>query len=201
MWDERYASDEFIYGTEPNDFLAEHASLLADPVLSLAEGEGRNAVFLATLGHRVLGVDSSAVGLTKAHQLAASRGVSIQTEVVDLATYTPPADTFGAVVSIFAHLPSPMRKRLHQLVVQALKPGGVMLLEGYSKAQVQRGTGGPKDSDMLLSKTEIEQDFSDLEIVLSRELEREVIEGSFHTGLASVVQFIGKKRTGTRLST
>lgn len=74
MWDERYASDEFIYGTEPNDFLAEHASLLADPVLSLAESEGRNAVFMASLGHRVLGVDSSAVGLAKAHQLAASSG-------------------------------------------------------------------------------------------------------------------------------
>lgn len=196
MWDERYASDEFIYGTEPNDFLAEHASLLADPVLSLAESEGRNAVFMALLGHRVLGVDSSAVGLAKAHQLAASRGLSIQTEVVDLATYTPPADTFGAVVSIFAHLPSHMRKRLHQRVVQALKPGGVMVLEGYSKAQIDRGTGGPKDIDMLLSRAEIEQEFSGFEIVLSRELEREVIEGSFHTGLASVVQFIGRKRAG-----
>lgn len=195
MWDERFASKQYVYGTEPNDFLAEHAGLLEGPVLSLAEGEGRNAVFLASLGHQVLGVDHSAVGLAKARKLAASRGVAIQTELADLTTYTPPADTFGAVVSIFAHLPSHRRKRLHQRVVQALKPDGVILLEGYSKAQIDRGTGGPKDIDMLLSRAEIEQEFSSFEIVLSRELEREVIEGSFHTGLASVVQFIGKKRS------
>lgn len=194
MWDERYASDTFAYGTEPNDFLMEHAGMLSGPVLSLAEGEGRNAVYLASLGLQVLGVDGSAVGLAKAQKLAVLKGVSIQTTTVDLATYTPPADSFGAAVSISAHLPSQVRKRLHRLVAQSIKPGGVIVLEGYSRAQINRNTGGPKDADMLLAQSDIEQEFPNFEVLLSREVEREVIEGSFHTGLASVVQFIGKRK-------
>lgn len=194
MWDERYASDEFAYGTEPNDFLMEHSGMLSGPVLSLAEGEGRNAVFLASLGLQVLGVDSSTVGLAKAQKLASLKGVSIQTATVDLAAYTPSADSFGAVVSISAHLPSHVRKRLHRLVAQSIKPGGVILLEGYSEAQINRNTGGPKDADMLLTLSDIEQEFPSFEVLLSREVERDVIEGRFHTGLASVVQFIGRRK-------
>ncbi|MEZ2746214.1 cyclopropane-fatty-acyl-phospholipid synthase family protein [Halopseudomonas bauzanensis] len=194
MWDERYADDEFAYGTEPNDFLAEHSGMLSGPVLSLAEGEGRNAVFLASLGLEVVGVDGSAVGLAKAQKLAALKGVSIQTTVVDLETYTPPANFFGAAVSISAHLPSQARKRLHRLVAQSIKPGGLIMLEGYSQAQINRNTGGPKDPDMLLTRADMEQEFPGFEVLLSREVEREVIEGKFHTGLASVVQFIGKRK-------
>jgi SAM-dependent methyltransferase len=193
MWNERYAADEYAYGTEPNAFLAQHARLLAGPVLSLAEGEGRNAVFLASLGLDVLGVDGSEVGLAKARKLAASRGVTIRTEVVDLATYEPPANMFGSVVSISAHLPRAERQRLHRLVARSLKPGGIILLEAYTKAQIPRDTGGPKDPDLLMSSSELEQEFPGCEPVLSRELERDVIEGKYHTGLASVVQFIAKK--------
>ncbi len=196
MWNERYASEEFVYGTEPNAFLAEHAGLLSSTVLSLAEGEGRNAVFMASLGLQVLGVDSSDVGLAKAQKLAALKGVSIQTEIADLTTYTPPTNSFGSVVSIFAHLPSQTRKRLYPLISQSLKPGGVIIMEGYSKAQLDRNTGGPKDIDMLLAPIDIEQAFPSFEVILSREIEREVIEGAFHTGLASVVQFIGRKKAG-----
>ncbi len=194
MWDQRYAGDEFAYGTEPNQFLAQHAHLLAGPVLSLAEGEGRNAVFLASLGLDVLGVDGSAVGLAKAQRLAASRGVAIRTEVVDLATYEPPADTFGAVVSISAHLPSRARQRLHRLVERSLRPGGVILLEAYTRDQLRRGTGGPKDPDMLLSRDELLAELAHCEPLLARELERDVVEGRFHTGAASVVQFVARKR-------
>jgi cyclopropane fatty-acyl-phospholipid synthase-like methyltransferase len=194
MWNERYASDEFAYGTEPNAFLVEHAKLLAGPVLSLAEGEGRNAVYLASLGLDVLGVDGSSVGLAKAHKLAASRGVTIRTEVVDLFTYEPPANYFGSVVSISAHLPRERRRELHRRVERALKPGGMMLLEAYTKAQLNRNTGGPKDPDMLMSSAELEMEFPNCDVILSRELDREVVEGAFHTGLASVVQFIAKKR-------
>ena len=194
MWDQRYATDEFMYGTEPNTFLAEHAQRLVGPVLSLAEGEGRNAVYLASLGLDVLGVDSSAVGLAKAQRLAAANGTTIQTEVVDLTRYTPPPQAFGSVISIFAHLPSEDRKRLHRVVENALKPGGIMLLEGYSQAQLAYGTGGPKDLNMLLTRADIESEFPHCEILLSREIEREVIEGQLHTGMASVVQFVGRKR-------
>jgi len=194
MWNERYAADGFAYGTEPNAFLAEHAKLLVGPVLSLAEGEGRNGVFLASLGLDVLGVDGSEVGLAKARSLAAARGVSIRTEVADLATYEPPEQAFGAVVSISAHLPSVARKRLHGLAERALRPGGIVLLEAYTRAQLARTTGGPKDPDMLMSRTDLLAEFANCEPMLAREIEREVVEGRFHTGLASVVQFLARKR-------
>jgi len=194
MWNQRYDSDEFAYGTEPNSFLVRNARLLIGPVLSLGEGEGRNAVFLASLGLDVLGVDGSDVGLAKAQKLAASRGFAIRTEVADLATYEPPENFYGSVVSISAHLPSKDRKRLHRLVERCLKPGGVMLLEAYTKAQVARNTGGPKDPDMLMARVDLEKEFPNCEPILSREIEREVVEGAFHTGLASVVQFIARKR-------
>src|SRR6185436_21113248 len=100
MWNERYASDEFAYGTEPNSFLVQHANLLTSPVLSLAEGEGRNAVFLASLGLDVLGVDGSDVGLAKAQKLAETRGLTIRTEVADLASYEPRENHFGSIISI-----------------------------------------------------------------------------------------------------
>lgn len=194
MWNERYAAEEYIYGTEPNAFLAEHAGKLVGPVLSLAEGEGRNAVFLASLGLDVLGVDSSEVGLAKARKLAASRGVTIQTQVVDLAIYEPPANTFGSVVSIFAHLPSALRARLYPFVERSLKPGGMILLEAYSKEQIQRNTGGPKDVDMLMTCADLERAFPGCEVILLKQMEREVVEGTFHTGVASVVQFLGRKK-------
>lgn len=194
MWDQRYAGDDYVYGTEPNTFLAQHAGLLSGPVLSLAEGEGRNGVFLASRGLDVLGVDSSEVGLAKARKLAAMRGVTIRTLVADLAVYEPPANTFGAVVSIFAHLPSPLRRRLYPLVERSLKPGGIILLEAYTKAQLARDTGGPKDPDMLMASADLERSFPGCEVILSREVDREVIEGKFHSGVASVVQFIARKK-------
>lgn len=194
MWDQRYDTEEFMYGTEPNAFLAEQAHRLDGPVLSVAEGEGRNAVYLASLGLDVLGVDASSVGLAKARRLAEARGVTIRTEVADLTRYEPPAQTFGAAVAIFAHLPGEERRRLHRLLEQALKPGGLIILEGYSRNQLKHGTGGPGNPDMLFSSTAIESDFPGCEVLLCREIEREVIEGKLHTGMASVVQFIGKKR-------
>jgi cyclopropane fatty-acyl-phospholipid synthase-like methyltransferase len=194
MWDQRYAVDEYIYGTEPNSFLAEHARMLKGPVLSLAEGEGRNAVFLASLGLKVHGVDGSNVGLDKAQALARSKGVEIQTEVADLSVFEPAANHYGSVVSIFAHLPSAIREKLYPLVEQSLKPGGILLLEAYSEDQLARDTGGPKNADMLMTRAKIEREFPHCKPILLRELEREVCEGIYHTGVASVVQFIGRKQ-------
>src|ERR1044072_445504 len=163
MWNERYASDEFAYGTEPNAFLAQNANLLTSPVLSLAEGEGRNAVFLASLGLDVLGVDASDVGLAKAQKLAASKGVSIQTEVADLAAYEPAENHYGSVISISAHLPSKGRNRLYPQLERSLKPGGIFLLEAYTRAQLSRNSGGPKDIDMLMDLAELQQQFPNCE--------------------------------------
>ena len=194
MWNERYATDEFAYGTEPNSFLVQNANLLTSPVLSLAEGEGRNAVFLASLGLDVLGVDASDVGLAKAQRLAASRGLTIRTEVADLASYEPPENHYGSVISISAHLPSKVRNRFYPHVERSLKPGGVILLEAYAKAQISRNTGGPKDLDLLVDLADLQQQFPNCEPLLAQEIEREVIEGKFHTGLACVVQFIARKK-------
>jgi len=193
MWDERYAGDEYVFGTEPNTFLAEHAGKLAGPVLSLAEGEGRNAVFLASLGLDVHGVDASPVGLAKAQALAHAKGVAIRTELADLAEFVPEENHYGAVVSIWAHLPSAIRARLYPLVVRSLVPGGILLLESYSEAQLARDTGGPKDLDLLMTTAKIRAELPNLEPLLLQELVRDVVEGRRHTGLAAVVQFIGRK--------
>lgn len=194
MWNQRYASDYYVYGTEPNSFLAEHADILTGPVLSLAEGEGRNAVFLASLGLTVHGVDGSEVGLAKAQALAVSKGVEIQTEVSDLRIFEPPANFYGSVISISAHLPSMVRNRLYPLVERCLKNNGILLLEAYSEEQISRDTGGPKDLDMLMTRTKVEQEFPNCEPMLSQEIVREVSEGKYHTGMASVVQFIARKK-------
>lgn len=193
-WDQRYAGDGFIYGTEPNSFLAEHANMLVGPVLSLAEGEGRNAVFLAKLGLKVHGVDGSKVGLAKAQMLAQSSSVEIQTEVADLGMFEPVTNHYGSVISISAHLPSAVRNRLYPLVERCLKPEGIILLEAYSEDQLGRNTGGPNDLDMLMTCAKIEREFPNCKPIILREVEREVREGTSHAGMASVVQFIGKKR-------
>jgi SAM-dependent methyltransferase len=195
MWNERYSAKEYIYGTEPNAFLAEHAGMLQGPVLSLAEGEGRNAVFLATLGLDVHGVDGSDVGLAKAQALARSRNVSIRTDVADLGQFVPAENSYGSVISISAHLPGSIRNRLYPLVERCLKPGGIIMLEAYSVAQLARDTGGPKDADMLMTPAKIRAEFPNIEPILLRELDREVREGTYNTGIASVVQFIGKKKS------
>jgi cyclopropane fatty-acyl-phospholipid synthase-like methyltransferase len=192
FWNERYATTEYLYGTEANTFLVENAHLLRGPVLSLSEGEGRNAVFIASRGLHVLGVDCSEVGLEKAQTLAQSRGLVVETEVADLDEYQPKERHFGSVVSIFAHLPSSIRRRLYPLIEKALKPNGIVLLEAYSENQLGKNTGGPKDIDMLMRVETLRQEFPNLKPVLAREIDREVSEGEGHTGMASVVQFIAR---------
>ena len=194
-WDQRYSEKEFAYGTQPNLFLENQIRELRDPVLSIAEGEGRNAVFIAAKGFNVHGVDGSSIGMAKAQSLAAKKGVRITTEVADLMKYNPPDNTFGSVVSIFAHLQNSIRKRLYPLIERCLKPGGTIVFESYSENQLGRTTGGPQDPDLLMTTAKIEQEFPNFEPIVLQEVEREVVEGIYHTGLASVVQFIGRKKS------
>lgn len=194
MWDERYAADHYVYGTEPNAFLAENfTSLPKGKVLCLAEGEGRNAVFLATLGYDVTAVDGSQVGLRKARQLAEQNQVTITTIHADLADFSLGEAQWDGIVSIFGHLPSALRRSVYHQAVNALKPGGVMLLEAYSPAQLTNNTGGPKQADMLVGIDDLHQELSGLQFLHLVEKEREVIEGTFHTGHASVVQMLALK--------
>lgn len=198
MWDQRYGSDDYVYGTEPNDFLRQMKGYIpADGrVLCLADGEGRNGVFLAQQGYAVTSVDQSAVGLHKAQQLATQRGVSISTVTADLATFELGSAVWDGVVSIYAHLPAALRRELHARVVGALRPGGVIILEAYTRRQLEMpGVGGPPASrqDAFMSLAELRQELAGLELVHGVETEREVNEGKFHGGLSAVVQVVGRK--------
>jgi len=194
MWDKRYDKPEYVYGKEPNDFLKENIKYFKDgTILSLGEGEGRNAVFLAETTRKVIGIDSSKVGLKKAQKLAEKKGVSITTEVADLSEYTPGENHYSGIISIFCHLHSKVRIDLHKKCISALKTGGIFLLEGFIPDQIGRGTGGPYDPDMMHSKEELRETFSGLEILFEEELIRVIKEGPFHDGNVSVVQFIARK--------
>ncbi|OAM88954.1 class I SAM-dependent methyltransferase [Termitidicoccus mucosus] len=193
-WNERYAATGHFYGTEPNGFLAAMASLIPDgSVLCLAEGEGRNAVHLATLGHRVTAVDQSSVGLDKAQRLAATWGVTLETVVTDLATYPISPGRWAGIISIFAHLPSPLRRNLHAAVVHGLKPGGIFILEAYTPAQLAFNTGGPKDLVLLMQLDDLHTELAGLNLLVAREIERDVVEGPGHRGRAAIVQVVGRK--------
>lgn len=195
MWDERYKDAAYLYGTEPNDFLREAVSYLPanGELLSLAEGEGRNAVFLAEQGFRVTGVDGSRVGLDKAEQLARDRGVQIQTILSDLADFDMGEQRWDAIVSIWFHCPSELRARLHRAVIAALKPGGVFILESYTPEQLQYRTGGPSNADWLLSLSDARRELDGLEFVIAEEKVREVREGTLHGGTSAVVRIVARR--------
>jgi SAM-dependent methyltransferase len=194
MWDERYNTDEFVYGTEPNTFLVEAAETIPKgPVLCLAEGEGRNAVYLAGLGYEVVAVDASEIGMDKAQVLATDREVDITTVVADLNEYEIEPASWDGIVSIFCHLPSAKRPALYKKIMQGLKPGGILVLEAFTPAQLERGTGGPKDADRLLTLAELKDAFKKLDFKHAAELERAIDEGSLHQGVCSVVQLVARR--------
>ncbi|NBW82969.1 class I SAM-dependent methyltransferase [bacterium] len=198
MWDERYSGREYFYGKEPNDFLREQISIVnpGERVLCLAEGEGRNAVFIAgaSANLHVVALDASATGLAKTKELSAERSVSVHTVHADLAEFDLGLEEWDVVVSIWCHLPSALRKQVHAAVVRALKPGGRLILEAYTPDQLKHGTGGPKSLDMLMQLNDLKSELAGLEVVIGRECERDIHEGQGHQGLSAVVQVVAKKR-------
>jgi SAM-dependent methyltransferase len=194
-WDARYREQGWAFGTEPNDFLREQAEQLPPGrVLCLAEGQGRNAVWLAQRGHDVTAVDQSAVGLEGAKQLAAERGVTITTVRADLDAYTIEPGAWQGIVSIYAHVAGDLRARVHAQVERGLAPGGVFVLEAYRPDQIGRGTGGPSEDDRMVNLERLRRELTSLEFVLAREVDREVLEGHRHRGLSSVVQLVARRR-------
>lgn len=196
FWNERYSGDELAYGESPNDFLALVVERFpaTGRALDLGAGEGRNALYLASRGLDVLAVDQSVVGIRKAEQRAQARGLKLRTQAVDLQDFDAQHGAFDVVSSIFVHLPGALRAAVHQRVGGWLKPGGVFVLEAYAPDQIERGTGGPKDPAMLASLETLLGELAGLEIEHQGALVRNVSEGAFHTGEASVVQIVARKR-------
>ncbi len=190
-WDERYREPGFAYGTEANEFLQSVVTRLPPGrVLSLAEGEGRNAVYLGKRGFQLTAVDQSAVGLAKASGLARMHGVDLSTEVADLKGYRIEPSSWEVVVSIFCHVPPSIRKRLYRAVVEGLVPGGALVLEAYTPQQLELGTGGPKDRDLLVDLSTLCRELSGLTFEIARETVREIHEGRYHDGAGAVVQVL-----------
>lgn len=198
MWDERYSESGFAYGSAPNDFIREQAGALrpGSRIVCMASGEGRNAVFLASLGHDVTAVDLSSVGLEKTRALAAEHDVDVTTVHADLAAFDPGQDEWDGVVSVFAHVPSAVRSSLHQRVVSGLKPGGVLILEAYTVSHLDLpGFGGPPPQarDLFMGADLLQRELSGLDFDILHEVEREVNEGKYHHGLSGVVQVVARK--------
>ena len=194
FWNDRFSGADYFYGVTPNDFLAaEAAAIPAGPVLCLAEGEGRNAVFLAGRGHAVTAVDQSATGLAKARRLAESRGLALTTTVADLANHPIAAGAWAGIVAIFMHLPPALRRDVLARAARGLRPGGVFLLEAYTPAQLRFNTGGPRDVTLLPTLTELRSELAGLEFTVAREIERPVVEGVGHSGPSAVVQVVARR--------
>lgn len=201
QWNERYSSTtDYVYGTKPNDFLSSVSDRLppTSTVLSIGEGEGRNALYLAQLGHKVTGVDASSVGIEKAQTLMKEHGVLLASnanlEVADLATYELGESQYDGIVSIFCHLPPTLRKQVYKRVVSALKPNGILILEAYTPKQLEYKSGGPPVAEMMCTLDGLREELEGLEFEIGVEMEREVVEGTLHTGLAHVVQVLGRKK-------
>ncbi len=200
FWEEKYSEEDvFMYGKDPNDFLKQTIPNLSLPsgakCLLLADGEGRNGVFLAELGHEVTSVDFSQAGLHKAEMLAQKKGVSLTTVLADLGDYDFGTEQWDCIVGIFCHLPPAVRAKVLEAIPISLKPGGVFVLECYSQDQPTKyKTGGPASSERCYSSSILSEALEKkLTIEQNEELVRDVVEGVLHTGTAAVVQFIGRK--------
>ena len=195
FWDQRFGVPEYVYGTEPNQFLAQQAQHFASGgrVLCLADGEGRNGVWLATQGFKVQSVDISAQGVEKAQLLARQCGVEMDTLVADVSTLDLGTAQWDGIVSIFLHLPAKVRVDLHRRVVRALKPGGVFVWEAYAPDQLALKTGGPRDAALLPDLDEVASDFDASALQHAWSGLRLVQEGSLHTGIGAVTQLLVKK--------
>lgn len=194
-WNTRFQAEHYVYGTDPNVFLAETQKKLkvSGNALAIAEGEGRNAVFLAEQGMNVTTWDYAESGLAKTEKLAESRGVKIKTELVDLNEASWKKDQWDEVVCIFGHFPKDLRNKTLQGVKEAVKPGGYFVTEVYSVYQIPYKSGGPQDVELLYKPEEYLEIFSDWHIVhfFMGEVTRH--EGELHNGLSHVIQFVGQK--------
>lgn len=194
-WDKRFATKEYVYGTEPNTFFKTFIDGHAPGTLLLpGEGEGRNAVYAALRGWTVHAFDSSRVARKKARKLARTKSVSIKYDIKDVNKFHPVPDTYDLVGIIFLHLEPVQRSRLHRLLVQCLRPGGHMILEAFEKKQIDLQTGGPRNIDYLYRMEDILGEFSALRTIESIE-ETIILDSNLaHQGEGRVIRYIGQKK-------
>jgi SAM-dependent methyltransferase len=195
-WQERYATDDYRYGTAPNAFLASQAKLLpkSGKALAVADGEGRNGVFLAEHGLDVLSLDFSPNAQAKARKLAAARGVTISVEQADVINWSYPPDAFDVVAAIFFQFAAPPdRDRIFAGIKRTLKRGGLLLLEGYGPKQLEYKTGGPGILENLYTREILEAAFGDFASLDIREFDAELHEGAGHGGMSALVDLVAVK--------
>jgi SAM-dependent methyltransferase len=195
-WNARFASDDYVFGTEPNAFLRAQAHRLRAGMtaLSVADGEGRNGVWLAGQGLSVTAVEGSPVAIAKARRLAATRGVSLDVVEADLTTWSWPQASFDVVVAIFIQFVGPpLRDRIFAGMVEALKPGGLLLLQGYRPEQIANGTGGPRMVENLYTEGQLRRDFAGLVIEELVSHDSILHEGAGHDGMSAVIDLVARR--------
>lgn len=195
-WQERFAQPGYLFGTAPNEFLKEHAHLLrqGQKALTIADGEGRNGVFLAEQGLDVLSVDFSPLAQEKARKLATERGVTLRVEQADIINWQWPAAAFDVVAAIFFQFAAPAdRDKIFAGIKKALKPGGLLLLQGYGPKQLEYKTGGPSRLENLYTRELLEQAFGDFASLEVSEHDSVIHEGAGHGGLSALVDLVGRK--------
>ena len=196
FWDERFATEAYVFGEAPNAFLVSQQGIVGRcrTALAVADGEGRNGVWLAEQGLSVTSLDASAVGIAKAERLAAKRGVSLEARLVDLAGYSWPEAAYDLVVAIFIQFADPpLRAEIFAGMKQALKPGGRLILEGYRPEQLAYGTGGPRQVERFYTRDLLEAAFADLEIEHLSAYDSEIVEGTGHVGMSALIDLVARK--------
>lgn len=196
-WEARFSVGEYLFGEHPNAYLASKAALLArgSRALSIADGEGRNSIWLAEQGLRVDAFDFSPTAVAKAGRLAASRGVRVNFNVSEALAWDWAPSTYDLVAAIFIQFASPaVRERLFPLIKQALKPGGLLILQGYRVEQLKNGTGGPPEADHLYTETMIREALQDMDILELRCYDEQVDEGKGHAGMSALMGAVARKR-------
>ena len=195
MWNERFSQAEPVYGEQPNAFLATQSSRFRQGMKLLvpADGYGRNGIWLARQGFSVHTVDLSSVGVARSRQTAQAAGLAMTIEQADLALWPWPESEFDGVFAIFLHLPPELRPKVHAAMLRAVKPGGLVILEAFSTAQLKYSSGGPKRVELLYSPELLRQDFAGAEALVLEEKEAQISEGPLHSGAASVVNAVFRR--------
>lgn len=195
-WDQRYAPSDFIFGEQPNEYLRAQAARLraGSRALCVADGEGRNSVWLARQGLQVDAFDISAVGVAKARRLAAQAGVQVNYAVADGDALAWPKASYDLIVAIFIQFADPpMRARLFANMAAALHPGGLLVLQGYRPEQLVNKTGGPPRESHLYTEALLREAFADLEILELRSYDADLAEGTQHRGRSALIGLVARR--------